>query len=147
MSSQPVLYSSLDRPLVDIPLEDQSESAWDEFQELMSLPTLTSPIVNIEPMPVTHHALLQYCQLHGRLYPAPQEWADLYSLMEDISNGHVTMPPPPPVSNLSWSTISPRTKRMCFHAHIEWFHQCDLLDSAASFLVNLQESQWVHMEK
>lgn len=147
MPSQPTFYSSLDRPLIDSPLEEQSETAWAEFQDLMSQPQSPPPAVTrIKPMRVTLHVLFQYCELHGRICPTPTEWMAFYSLIEDLADGSTEIPPPPPVSTLSWSTISPRTKRMCFHAHIEWFQQHNLLESAADFLVNLQESQWLHME-
>jgi len=146
MPSQTIFYSSLDRPLAENPLEEQSEDAWDEFQQLMSQRNPSAPSHRIKPMRVTHSVILQYCGLHGRVCPNPAEWSDFYTLLEQLADSSAKIPPPPPVSNISWSTISPRTKRMCFHAHIEWFYHQNLLDAAADFLVNLREAQWLHMQ-
>lgn len=146
MPSQTIFYSNLDRPLAEAPQEEQSDNAWAEFQQLMSQPKQPVITNRIKPMRVTLSVIIQYCGLHGRVCPNPTEWSNFYMLLEQSAQASTQKPPPPPISNLSWSTISPRTKRMCFHAHIEWFNQHHLLDAAADFLVNLHESQWLHMQ-
>ena len=146
MSTNPIIYTSLDRPLAAAPSEEQSESAWAEFQHLAAQPAAAPRQIRIKPLRVTLQALIQYCALHGRVCPNQLEWSSLFSSMEEIIGKEADSPPPPPVSQLSWSTVSQRTKRMCFHAHIEWFYKNNRLDEAADFLVNLSESQWMHME-
>jgi hypothetical protein len=163
-----------DRATAPMALEEESESAWQRFQELHAAhqqpfaptepaqaPTSARSFMTTQPLdrastlpakpaPVSRRALtldqvMVLARRNNRACPMPGAWAQLVTLLPSREQRGSTIAPPPPIDGPAWGAVSPMQKRLRLRDQIEWAEQAGVLAVVHDFLAALAEEQWLHM--
>lgn len=171
----PERFLPTDRPDVPTGREVNSDAAWAEFQllstqsmkmmteaaaqalldaEAAANPAAVSASANdalgmAQPGDIAHgHRLedvITLAESASRACLKPREWFYLYQLLLNCPRKRQDLPPPPPIEGLAWKSTSATAKKMCFHTHLEWAAGNGILELVASFLQELPEDRWLHL--
>ena len=163
-----------DRATAPMGLEEESESAWQRFQELHAAheqpfaptepghpptsarsfmttqPLDGAPALGRTPAPASRKALtldhvMVLARRNNRACPMPGAWAQLVTLLPPREQRGSTIAPPPPIDGPAWGAVSPMQKRLRLRDQIEWAEQAGVLVAVHDFLAALPEEQWLHM--
>ena len=89
--------------------------------------------------------LLAYCQENGRVCPIPDKWNQLWEMLPDRVRKGAGWEPPLPLILAAWHHTSGLEKRLRLSEHIEWAETHQQLPEIDSFLRELSESEWHHL--
>lgn len=152
-------YLFTDRPEAARGQEDDSESAWREFQALASGRALPAGEMHAgEPAAQGSacaaagsrqwdvESVLSLARLHNRVCPKPPQWFAMHALLKEHAPAG-DAPPPPPADPLAWTRTSSLAKAICFGDHVRWAAgRPGALGRVAELLVALREDEWHHKE-
>lgn len=133
--------------------EDESDTAWQEFQRLAAGEADADKrsfavSSKVPPLRTWDSAadVLAWMERHHRVCPRPDAWFALHSLLLQHAVAP-DVPPPPPADTESWRRTSQMTKSVCFGDHLRWAERRPAaLESAAEFLLALPEDAWLRAE-
>jgi len=162
------------RATAPMPLEESSESAWEQFQALqkaqegqfqstrpdtrpqgpdaaydptqpMGLAARSAPAA-APARTVTLEEVMAVARRNNRACPLPGPWAAFHKLLPARAAQGRALPPPPPVDGPAWTATSAMQKRLRLRDQIEWAEREGALQAAHDFLAALAEDQWHHFD-
>lgn len=146
-----------DRATAPVPLEDTSDTAWEEFSQLQSrsesgtsdpvpvsasTPAPAPATARPSHEPVTVVSTMLLARSGNRVCPVAAHWAALYALLP-VRDGKA---PPAALSATDGNRISSIQKRLRLRDQIEWASATGCLPEVHRFLGGLPESAWEHFE-
>jgi len=90
--------------------------------------------------------LIAYACVHRRVCPRPQRWQALWEMLPQRSQVNGGWNPPPPLILAAWHHASNIEKAQRFADHLEWAEKRGNLRAIASYLRDLPESDWHHLD-
>lgn len=146
-------YFFTDRPEAVSGREDDSETAWQEFQRLasgqaaMEQGSVVTPRAAAAARAWQATDVLALMERHHRVCPKPEAWFALHALLLEHA-APPDVPPPPPADADAWRKTSSMAKSICFSDHLRWAERRPAaFQSAAEFLLALPEHAWHHAEQ
>jgi hypothetical protein len=143
-----------DRATAPTPLEDTSEKAWLEFQQLQSgtdsvfpaddtTPGVLPPgVAGPRPGATTLEDATLLARRNNRCCPKPARWQAFQALLPSIDS----RPPPQAISGQDWKLVTRMGKRLLLRDQIEWAAKAGVLPAAHSYLNGLPETDWEHFD-
>ena len=95
---------------------------------------------------VTLDAILDEATKNNRVCPQPQKWQALYYLLPGTTRVGGGYQPAAPLILASWWGTPPKQKMNRLREHIEWAADHEGLELIHRFLVDLPESNWLHID-
>ena len=89
--------------------------------------------------------LLSYCRADGRACPMPKRWNELYRMLPETRRTGIGWEPPLPMILAAWWETSGEQKQARLIEHVRWAHDHGALNTVATFLRSLPESEWHHI--
>jgi hypothetical protein len=150
------------RATLPAPLEDSSDTAWQEFQALQASQehqfeptrpsTLPAPLAakpDAAPVRVpagaapTLDRALQIARASNRACPLPEHWSALFELLQRAAPAKSI--PPPTIDGAAWKVAPSMQKRLRLREQLEWAERHQALGDAVRFLAALPEDAWLHL--
>jgi len=87
-----------------------------------------------------------YCMANDRICPMPQLWNKLYQLLKNTKqkSGGGWEPSLPLILQV-WYDASAMAKQIRLFEHLQWAEKENQLEEIFSFLKNLKEEEWFHL--
>ncbi|TFZ06258.1 hypothetical protein EZ313_06330 [Ramlibacter henchirensis] len=155
-------FAGSTRATVPMPIEKNSESAWQLFEALrngeepaagheateqMELGPAGGPAASRAPQrAVSLEDVLQLARRNNRACPLPAPWAAFYELLPARTVDGRSVKPPASIDRAGWTKMSAMQKRLRLRDQIEWAERAGVLQAAYDFLANLPEAHWHHFE-
>lgn len=92
-------------------------------------------------------SLLHYCSENGRVCPSPIKWNELWMMLPNRSRRNNSNAPAQPLILAAWHEASDEQKAIRFREHLAWAEKHGGLDGVDTFLRNLSESDWYHLNE
>ncbi|MBA2961610.1 MULTISPECIES: hypothetical protein [Ramlibacter] len=164
-----------DRATAPMALEENSPSAWQRFEDLLShqemqfdrTKQLTQPpqgdaFAPTQPMdasalpgvsrdrqpqrPITQDEVMVLARRNNRACPRPQPWMAFHQLLPSRVQQGRTVDAPLPLIAGAWNAASPMQKRLRLRDQIEWAERAGALIAVYDFLLALPEEEWFHFD-
>ena len=91
--------------------------------------------------------ILEKAKKNNRICPKPEKWQQLYEMLPNKKRKGVGWEPSLPLILAAWHDTPALAKRLRFREHIEWAESHGCLEQVSSFLHELQEDQWHHIDE
>jgi hypothetical protein len=95
----------------------------------------------------TLEEVLLEVQKNNRICPQPQKWLQLYEMLPDKRHKGGGWEPVLPLILAAWWDTPAMLKMLRLREHIEWATANGCLELVSSFLHELAEDQWHHVEE
>ncbi len=92
-------------------------------------------------------SLVEYCRENNRVCPLPQLWNRLWEMLPNRTRVGAGWQPPLPLILAAWHDTPAMLKMRRLAEHIEWAAQHGALEFVASFLRDLREEDWHHIDE
>jgi hypothetical protein len=92
-------------------------------------------------------SVIAYSREGGRVCPQPQLWNALWEILLGRRRVGVGWEPPAPLILAAWDHTSNLEKMLRLTEHIEWADKHGNLAEVVTFLRNLSEADWHHLNE
>lgn len=91
--------------------------------------------------------VLAEVQKNKRVCPQPQRWQQLFDMLPDKQRKGSGWKPPAPLILAAWWDTPALSKMLRLREHIEWAASHGYIEEVSSFLRELTEDQWHHIDE
>ena len=91
--------------------------------------------------------VLAEVQKNKRVCPQPQRWQQLFDMLPDKQRKGAGWEPSAPLILAAWWDTPALSKMLRLREHIEWAASHDYIEEVSSFLRELAEDQWHHIDE
>ena len=95
----------------------------------------------------TAESLISYCRENSRVCPMPMQWDALWNLLPNRKRVGSGWEPALPLILAAWHDTPALSKILRLEEHIRWADEQKALDEISTFLRNLPEDQWIHLDE
>jgi len=92
--------------------------------------------------------VIGYCKLYDRICPMPEYWNKLFQMLKNTrQNPNGGWEPPLPLILAAWHDTPALPKMMRLYEHVKWAEKEGQLEEIFTFLKNLKEENWFHLNE
>ena len=95
----------------------------------------------------TADSLITYCREKSRVCPMPMQWDAMWKLLPNRKRVGSGWEPALPLILAAWHDTPALTKILRLEEHIKWADKENALSVISTFLRNLPEDQWFHLNE
>lgn len=157
-------------------LEENSNSAWQRFHDLLSsqnlqfdntkqqtqppqdgsfqatqpidaLPGVMPPQQRQPQRAINIDEVMVLIRRNNRSCPRPNQWIAFHRLLPGKAHDGKTLEAPLPLIAGAWNATSPMQKRLRLRGQIEWAESTGALMAVYNYLLGLREEQWFHFDE
>jgi hypothetical protein len=147
------------RATLPAPLEVNTDTAWQEFQQLQAKQEeqfdSTKPLTGPAPLSlrkaaaaakpaakITLDQALLLARSSNRVCPMPQHWKAMFELLQQLAPPKTVAPSA--VEGAAWNVVPPMQKRLRLREQLEWADRHGVLHEVCGLLASLPEDAWLH---